>query len=392
MSISLVQSVGFNSNGSSNTTRTLNGVAAGNLLVTTFITTNPWGTVSITDNKGNTYTIIEGTSENGQPMGIAYAENVNGGNTTVTVGNGAVFSQCNFMEFSSGILGAALHLDTVLSAATGNGTSASSNSASTANNIELLVGTCQFHSGNPSAGSGFTGVGSDLNGQIAEYQITSSSGSYAATATGTSGSWGAVGVAFLILPLPVYNTIVGRFNNAGILVGRLLVPIWTSVNVTPVTVNSNTTSDQDLMSIIIPANTLNSVGRTLRGVIKGVYSTPIASTATIEIKVQLGSLTLLDITTAANAGSVSGNGFRMEFDIVTQTAGSSAKFESSGLLQIDLGAATSTAATVYADANAAVSSTLDSTVNQTLQVTVAFSSASGSNSCTQRQFILNTIN
>ena len=36
--------------------------------------------------------------------------------------------------------------------------------------------------------------------------------------------------------------------------------------------------------------------------------------------------------------------------------------------------------------------TPDTTADQTLQVTVAFSAGSTSNSCTQRQLILNTIN
>ena len=106
----------------------------------------------------------------------------------------------------------------------------------------------------------------------------------------------------------------------------------------------------------------------------------------------MGSLTLLDITTAANAGSITNNGFRFEFDIVTQTSGSSAKFETSGKLSINLGASNSSAATEYVDSNHAVSSTLDITVNQTLQITLAVSAGSGSNSASQRQMILNTIN
>ena len=394
MSISLVQNTAWTSNSGGSVTRSLNGVTSGNLLIATFIVSQAsWSGISVSDNVGNTYIIEQGISENGNAMGIAYAENVTGGNITATIGGPAVFTQASLMEFSSGITGAALHLDQIFTTATGTGTSVSSNSASTTNNAELLIGTLQTHSGTITAGSGFTIPVGAANGQVWEYQVTSSSGSYAITATNsTSQHWSSFGLSFLILPLPVFNTLVGRFNDAGTLVGALLAPIWTNVNVTPVTVNANSTSDQDLMATVIPANTLNSVGRVLRGVIKGVYSTPALSTATLEIKVQLGSLTLLDITTDANAGSVTNNGFSFEFDIATQTAGSSAKFETSGRLFIDLGALTTTAATAYVDSNHAVSSTLDITANQTLQVTVAFSAGSTSNSCTQRQLILNTIN
>jgi hypothetical protein len=42
--------------------------------------------------------------------------------------------------------------------------------------------------------------------------------------------------------------------------------------------------------------------------------------------------------------------------------------------------------------NDAVSGALDSTANQTLQITIAFSVGSGSNSATQRQLILGTVN
>lgn len=392
MSISLVQQVGFSSS-TPTITKTLNGVAQGNLLVMPFVSGANLANITISDNQNNTWNVAISNRPATILSGIAWATNVAGGNTTVTLTNTASQPSIGSLsEWSSGIPGAALSLDQVATAS-GNSTSPDSGPVTTVNNAELLIGMV-WGPGSISAGSGWTGLTAGLSAELAMYQIVSSTGTYDTTATCTSGAWIASIATFLILPLPIFNLQVGRFTGTSPIdiVGNLLAPIWQSTNVTPVTVNANVSTDQNLMAAIVPANTMNSVGRVLRGVIKGVYSTPMASTATIEIKVQLGSLTLLNITTAANAGSVSGNGFRMEFDIVTQTAGSSAKFESSGLLQIDLGAVTSTAATVYADANAAVSSTLDSTVNQTLQVTVAFSSASGSNSCTQRQLILNTIN
>ena len=82
----------------------------------------------------------------------------------------------------------------------------------------------------------------------------------------------------------------------------------------------------------------------------------------------------------------------MECDITTQTAGSSAAFEASASLTIDLGALDSSANTVFMDINVTTIGTLDSTADQTLQNTVAFSTATTSNVCVQRQMILNTEN
>jgi hypothetical protein len=57
---------------------------------------------------------------------------------------------------------------------------------------------------------------------------------------------------------------------------------WNCTNVTPVTVNASTTGDQNLMSCLIgyPTQWL-SLKKTLRMHLKGIYSTPASSTATM---------------------------------------------------------------------------------------------------------------
>jgi hypothetical protein len=394
MSITLVQQVPTASSNPS-ITLTLNGVTAGNTLVVPFDcgTANP-ANISVSDNNGNTWEIAQDftfAATSTHTIGIAYVSSANAGNTTVTLANSAGQVVGSLSEWNSGVAGAALGFDQG-TGATGTGTSASSGSVNTTSNVELMIGMIFNSASGISAGAGWTGLTNFLGADFPEYQITSTSGSYAATATVASGTWGAVIATFLILPLPVFNTPAGRFNSAGVLVGGLTVPIWTAADVSPVSVSANVSTDQDLMSILVPANTLNSVGRTLRVKAKGVYSTPAGSTATITVKIMLGSVTLLTFVTAVNAGSVTNNTFIVEADITVQTAGSSAKFESSGTLTIDLGATTTAAATVYADTNSAVSSTLDVTQNQPLQTTIAFSSGSASNSATQRQLLLGTVN
>ena len=395
ITISLVQQTSTASSTPS-VTRTLNGVAQGNMLAVQFDSgVSSIAQVSITDNNGNVWQIAESltySDVSNHTIGIAYAPNCNAGNTTVTIANAT--SQpiaANLAEYNqTGIVGGYLFLDQKATG-TGNSTSPSTGNITTLYPNELVIGMIKNDAGSLVAGSGFTGNTNFLGTIMPEYQILTSTGTLAGTATSASGVWGATVASFFVF-IPQFNCFAGRFNGAGKLVGNLIVPIWTGVNVTPVTVAANTTGDQNLMSYIIPANTLNSVGRTLQIHCKGVYTTPGASTATVEIKVKLGSLTLIDIITSANAGSITNNSFILDAEISVQTAGASAALECSGDLKIDLGALTSSVASLFLDTNASTVSTLDTTADQTLQVTVAFSAGSTSNSCTQRQLVLNTVN
>jgi hypothetical protein len=167
---------------------------------------------------------------------------------------------------------------------------------------------------------------------------------------------------------------------------------WNCTNVTPVTVSANVTTDQNLMTCTVPAGRLNRVGRSIKVHIAGVYSTPAASVATVNLKIKLGTLTLLSITSSANPGSVTNNKFLMDGWETVQTAGATAAFESSGDLTIDLGALNTSPDSIFADTNIATVSSIDTTASQTLQVTVAFSAASASNLATERQLIVETVN
>jgi hypothetical protein len=176
---------------------------------------------------------------------------------------------------------------------------------------------------------------------------------------------------------------------------------FTCVNVTPVTVNANVSTDQTLMACTIPAGTLNLVGRTVLIQLAGVYSTPAASTTAVNLKAKLctvsgcGSgtvITLASITSAALGGIQATNDpFNMTLNASTQTAGASSAYEVHGNLTIDVSVLTSAAEAVYADGNTATIGTIDSTAQLFLQITGAFSAASGSNSMTQRQLIVDSV-
>jgi hypothetical protein len=191
------------------------------------------------------------------------------------------------------------------------------------------------------------------------------------------------------LPLSVNNTPLSGF--------------WNCTNVTPVTVNASTTSDQNLMSCLIgyPKQWL-SLNKTLRIRLKGLYSTTASSTATINLKAKFchvsgcGSgvvITPISITSAA-LGSIqaTNNPFLFDANITMQTSGSSATYEGSGQLAIDLASSPSAASSLFLDTNTATVGTNDATTYFYLQLSGAFSAASANNSMTARQLIVETVN
>jgi hypothetical protein len=192
------------------------------------------------------------------------------------------------------------------------------------------------------------------------------------------------------------------FNAAKINQNGNQVPSIVCSNVTPVTVNANTVSDQNLMTCTVAAGSLNSAGRAVQIQSAGVYSTPAASTSTITLKVKLctvsgcGSGTVLTLfnqtSTALGAIQATNNPFSLNVMSTTQTAGASAVFEAHGTMTVDVSALAAAAEAVFADNNTATIGTIDSTAQLFLQITIAFSSASGSNSATQRQGTYWTLN
>jgi hypothetical protein len=163
---------------------------AGNLNVVTVMWGDTVRTVSsVTDSKGNAYTLAVGpTKTTGLTSTIYYAKNIASGSNTVTVAfNGtAAYPNVNVMEY--GGLDTASPLD-ISTAATGTGTTANSGSAQTISANELIVGAGNPSSVFTSAGSGFSSRTINTFGGIAEDKIVSSAGNYNATATLTSGTW-----------------------------------------------------------------------------------------------------------------------------------------------------------------------------------------------------------
>jgi len=177
------------------------------------------------------------------------------------------------------------------------------------------------------------------------------------------------------------------------------VPQTICANVTPVTVSTSTTADQNLQACTIQAGTLNRIGRTLNVSTAGIYSTPAASSAQMTLKAKLctvsgcGSGTVVAVcniqTTALGAIQITNDTWLHECTGITQTAGATAVFERFGRLSMDLLVSNVGADSIFLDSNAtAVTASIDSTAQLFLQVSGAFSAASASNTMTGRSLLV----
>src|SRR6266403_1289371 len=160
---------------------------------------------TVRDSSGNVYRQgvqfnVTADAPNGDTLGIFYAENVNGGANTITVSD-TILATLRFAILEYSGIATANSLDAT---ATGQGTSASPNSANAATtwNGELLLGA--ILSANPAtftAGSGFAIEASVPAPQstklIVEDRIQTAAGTVAASAIlGAPDSWGVVLAAF----------------------------------------------------------------------------------------------------------------------------------------------------------------------------------------------------
>lgn len=164
-------------------------------------------------------------------------------------------------------------------------------------------------------------------------------------------------------------------------------------NVTaPVTDNNNVTTDQLLMAIPTTTGILNTAGKTFRVTGSGVYTTGAGQTPTLTFKIKLcrqndcgggTATTIASWTTAAATASSTNFPWRVTADVTTATTGSAGTVECHGVSQVSLGA-TITTAEVRNDQNSGVSPAQDLSQALWVAFTVATSSASSTNSITQR--------
>jgi hypothetical protein len=144
---------------------------------------------SVTDNRGNTYTLAAGpTTNTGLQQSIYYAKNIAGGSTTVTVkfNKAASYPDVRILEYSGANTSSPLDGK---AAAAGSGTTANSGAVTTTSANELIFGAGTTGTQFSAAGSGFVNRMINVYGNIAEDKTVTSTGSYNATATTGSSVW-----------------------------------------------------------------------------------------------------------------------------------------------------------------------------------------------------------
>ena len=145
---------------------------------------------SVVDSLGNSYSLAIGpTVGTALTQSIYYAPNIHSGSNTVTVtfSQAAVYPDVRVLEYSG--LNTTSPLDAAV-AATGNSSTASSGSATTKFASELIFGADMVFTLTQGPGPGFTSRTITNDGDIAEDENVSATGSYSATAPLTSsGPW-----------------------------------------------------------------------------------------------------------------------------------------------------------------------------------------------------------
>jgi hypothetical protein len=144
----------------------------------------------VTDSLGNTYSLAVGpTTGTALLQSIYYAPNILSGTNSVTVtfNQPAVSPDIRILEYSG--LDPATPFD-VAAGASGSSSAANSGPATTNFASELIFGADMVYTATQGPGAGFTSRIITGDGDIAEDEIVSATGSYAATAPLTSsGPW-----------------------------------------------------------------------------------------------------------------------------------------------------------------------------------------------------------
>ena len=145
---------------------------------------------SVSDSLLNAYTLAVGpTTGTGLSQSIYYAKDIASGSNTVTVtfNQAAANPDIRILEYAG--LDTVSPLD-VTAAAVGNSNSASSGLATTTAASELILGADTIAITTTGPGSGFTRrIITSPDSDLVEDKVVSTSGSYSATATLSSGSW-----------------------------------------------------------------------------------------------------------------------------------------------------------------------------------------------------------
>jgi hypothetical protein len=159
---------------------------------------------------------------------------------------------------------------------------------------------------------------------------------------------------------------------------------------------ANVATEQNVVSVPLPAAAILKAGKTLIVKGAGTYSLGAASTVTLKVKVctvsGCGSGTVVTPctwVTGSNANTSVTSSFNFECTIGTSTSATTlSKVLGHGILGIEVGATNVAALTMFGDATTAESATIDLTAADFLQTSVTFGTANASNTLTQQESVV----
>lgn len=162
---------------------------------------------------------------------------------------------------------------------------------------------------------------------------------------------------------------------------------------------ANTTTETVIVpDYIFPANHFYA-GRTIRGRISGVCSNVVTTPGTLTYRIRMGAATLSATNAVASAAlgldttARTSYGFRLEFEIVCATVGSSGTAYISGTVD-QVNVLASTAANLLPNlipTNANTAGTLDTTIANYLSISAQFSVNTSGTNITAQTYILESV-
>jgi uncharacterized membrane protein len=256
----------------------------------------------IVDSKGNTYTRAVGpTIQSGvASQSIYYAKNITaagaGTNTvTVTFSTAAAYPDIRILEYSGADPNSPVD---VTSASYGSGSSCNSGSATTTNSTDLILGANIVQTMTGAPGSGYTKrLLTQPDGDIAEDQMTTTTGSYGATASvDPSAQW--------VMQMVAFRTPSGGgggFSMSASPSSLTITPGSYSTSTITTTANGNFNSSISLSATGVPSGTTVSFNPT---------TIPAPGSGTSTMTITVGTSTpagTYPITVAGNGGGTQQN-------------------------------------------------------------------------------------
>lgn len=155
------------------------------------------------------------------------------------------------------------------------------------------------------------------------------------------------------------------------------------------TVTETTILGTGVGSLTLPANFFIA-GRTVRLRIGGIYTTPLAATPSIIIKVKYGSTVIATVTTSALLSGATNLEFDGEIAITCRTTGASGSVVVHG----DIEYATGVGGTIAVDSlnNAGAATTINTTTSNAINITVQWDTATSTRSVTSVVTVMEVLN